>query len=78
MPMASRFRRVFIVCENNNIFGNITNVPMYKYRDHAEYRCKRLQDKAIEEQNQLSNAGRPLPKFKVHAFYLVHEDAFRD
>ena len=76
--MASRFRKVYIVCEDNKILGNLSNTTIYKYRDNAEYACKRAQEKAKETNSQYSNANKPLPKFKVHAFYMVHEDMFRD
>lgn len=76
--MANRFRKVFIICEDNQIFTNLTQVPMYKHRDSADFACRRLQEKSDEEHNKLWNANKPKPKFKVHGFYLVHEDMFRD
>lgn len=76
--MAKRLRKVFIVCEDNQIFPCKSNVMVYKSREDAERICKREQEKAKEEMNKMWNANKPLPKFKVHAFYLVHEDMFRD
>ena len=76
--MANRFRKVFIVCENNQVFNKITQVPMYRTRYDAEYACNFLIKRAAEESIKLSNANVPLPKFKVHGFYLVHEDMFRE
>jgi len=76
--MAKRFRRVFIICEDNQIFTTLTQTIIYKHKDSAEFACRRAQEKAQEEQGKLWNANNPLPKFKVHAFYLVHEDVFRD
>jgi hypothetical protein len=69
---------VFIVCENNKVFSDITQVPIYRHRDSAELACRRAQEKVKEEQGKLWNANKPTPKFKVHGFYLVHEDLFRD
>jgi hypothetical protein len=51
---------------------------MYKYRDAAEFACRRLQDKEDEEHQKLWNVTKPKGKFKVHAFFLVHEDMFRE
>lgn len=76
--MAGRFRKVFIVCENNDTFSNLSQITIYKYRENAEFACKRAQIKAVDEHTQYSNAQKQLPKLKVHAFYLVHEDMFRD
>ena len=73
-----RFRKVFIVCENNQTFSKVTQITIYKYRDHADFACSRAQKKAVEEQQQYTNEQKPLPKYKVHAFFLVHEDVFRD
>ena len=66
--MANRFRKVFIICENNKIFGDMTQVPIYRHRDSAEFACIRAQEKAQEEQAKLWNANKQLPKFKVHGF----------
>jgi len=76
--MASRFRKAFIVCENNKIFGCMTNIVLYKSREDAEGACKRAQLRANAEQEKMWKANQPVPKFKVHAFFLVHEDVFRD
>jgi hypothetical protein len=76
--MAKRFRKAFIICEDNGIFGKMTQVTLYKYRDHAEFACKTLQAKAKDKHQKLWNANQPIPVYKVHGFYLVHEDMFRD
>jgi hypothetical protein len=76
--MASRFRKVYIVCENNETFGQFTQKTVYKYKDHAEFQCQRAKAKALEEKDQYANVNKPMPKFRVHCFYLVHEDMFRD
>jgi len=76
--MAKRFRKVYIICEDNKIFGCFPQITIYNSRDSAEYHCQRAKKKALEAQTLSSNAHKPLPKFKVHGFYLVHEDMFRD
>lgn len=76
--MAKRFRKVFIICEDNSVFSHLTQVNIFKYRDSADFACRRLQEKAAEEQGKMWNANMKLPVYKVHAFYLVHEDMFRD
>jgi hypothetical protein len=76
--MPSRFRKAFIVCEDNQTFNKMTQVTIYKYRDHAEFACKRAQKQALEQRGQYENEHKPIPRFKVHAFYLVHEDMFRE
>ena len=76
--MAKRFRKVFVVCENNQTFAYSSNMTVYKTREDAERVCKWQLEKAKEEMKKLWNANKPLPVLKVHAFYLVHEDMFRD
>jgi len=76
--MTSRFRKVFIVCEDNKTFSCFTQITIYKYRDHAEFQCERAKKKALEVKDQYEHENKPLPKFKVHGFYLVHEDMFRE
>lgn len=76
--MANRFRKVFIVCEDNLVFNKVNKVDIFKHKDAAEWRRDYLQKQAIEEQTKLHQVNHPMPKFKVHAFYLVHEDMFRD
>ena len=66
------------MCEGNSIFGNLTAISIHKYRDHADYACNRAQEKAAEEHKLLPNENKPVPKFRVHGFYLVHEDLFRE
>jgi len=76
--MTNRFRKVFIVCRDNKIFSDLTQITVYKYRGHAEGHCKHLHEKAMEEQKMLHNVNKPMPKFKVHGFFLVHEDLFKE
>ncbi len=76
--MAKRLRKVYIVCENNQIFGHMTNITVYKSRDSADWACKRARDQAAENHKKDWAKNQPLPVFKVHGFYLVHEDMFRD
>ena len=75
--MANRFRMVFIVCEDNQIFGCFSQITIYKTREQAEFACKREQKKAQEEAGKMWNANKAPTKFKVHGFYLVHEDMFK-
>ena len=56
----------------------MTNIVLYKSREDAEGACKRAQLRANAEQEKMWKANQPVPKFKVHAFFLVHEDVFRD
>ncbi len=76
--MARRLKKVFIVCVDNAVFGQLTTIKIYKYRDAADFACRRLQDIANEEQKKIWNANKPLPKYEVHGFYLAHENLFRD
>jgi len=41
-------------------------------------RPTKAEKQAVEQHGQYENKNKPLPKFKVHAFYLVHEDMFMD
>jgi hypothetical protein len=47
--MAKRFRKVYIVCEDNKIFGHTSTITAYQTRDQAERMCERERKKAIEE-----------------------------
>lgn len=76
--MAKRFRKVYIVCEDNKIFGCFPQITVYNSRDLAEYQCERVKKKAFEEKTMSYKEQKPLTKFKVHAFFLVHEDMFKN
>jgi hypothetical protein len=76
--MANRFRKVFIICEDNKIFQHDTTIKAFKHRENAENAAKHRRSTLEAEKNMAWNAGKPLPTVKVHAFFLVHEDMFRD
>ncbi|OOQ59117.1 hypothetical protein [Mucilaginibacter pedocola] len=73
-----KFRKVYVVVCDNHIFSphNYMSVEMYSKRDNADRACKRQQDKANEEARMLYKANKPIPQYKVHGFYLVHEKLF--
>ena len=67
--MAVKFRKVFIVCEDNQIFKHISKTDIFKHKDSAEWRCDYLQKKAEEEQVKVHQQNNPMPRYRVHAFF---------
>jgi len=79
--MAKRkFRKVYLICTDNDVFGgNIYEfVNMYRRKEYAEMICKQFQDRAISDSTQQSEKGKPISIYKLHGFFLVHESFFED
>jgi hypothetical protein len=76
--MPTKFRKVYVVVCDNHIFNpsNFMSVDMYRTKEAADSACQRHQDKAAEDSKMLYNANKPIPKYKVHGFYLMHEILF--
>lgn len=73
-----RFRKCYVICENNEIFGNVLTARVYRDKEYALTVCTNLQHRAIEESTMEHNKNKPIPISKVHGFYLVHESLFDD
>ena len=73
-----KFRRVYLICEGNKIFGdlNYQMVNMYRERRYAESVCKRQIEIEKGELNKMYNKDLKPSTRSVHAFYLVHESYF--
>ena len=73
-----KFRKVYVVVCDNHIFSphNYMSVDMYWQKETADRACKLQQDKANDEAKMLYNVNKPIPQFKVHGFYLIHEKLF--
>lgn len=71
-----KFRKVFFVCKNNSVFSDYAFVNCFKDGEHAEEQAIYHQRKAIEDSQLLWERGKPIPQFKAHGFYLVHESLF--
>ncbi|MFD0751696.1 hypothetical protein ACFQZS_16210 [Mucilaginibacter calamicampi] len=73
-----KFKKVFLICENNKIFGdyNYQMVNMYRERKHAESVCKSQNQLAVGEAQKLYNKSQTITQGTVHAYYLVHESYF--
>jgi hypothetical protein len=73
-----KFRKVYVICQDNKIFGdhNFTMVNMYRERKSADNVCKAQKEIAISDALKMYNAGKKVAQNKVHAFYLVHESYF--
>jgi hypothetical protein len=78
--MAKGLRKVYIVVEEKFIFGesNYTSVEIYREKSDADRMCGLKQDKAIVDSQLMWNEKKPIPKYSVHGFYLLHEDLFKD
>ena len=73
-----KFRKVYLICEDNKIFGdhNFAMVNMYRERRYAESVCKSQNENAKSEALKMYNEGKKITVHTVHAFYLVHESYF--
>lgn len=76
--MAKGIRKVYVVIEDNHIFNvaNYQSVDIYRDKKDAERICKLKQEKAGEDAQLLWNHNKPIPQYKVHGFYLMHEALF--
>jgi hypothetical protein len=76
--MPRKFRKVYIVVQDNHIFTkhNYFSIDTYNDRATAERVCISRQQEAVAESQKEYNKNKPLPQFKVHGFYLVHESLF--
>lgn len=73
-----KFRKVYLICEDNKIFGdlNFQMVNMYRERKYAESVCKGQNEIARGESLKMYNKNAKPTIRTVHAFYLVHESYF--
>lgn len=76
--MPRKFTKVYIVVEDNAIFGKHKFDAIETYRDRvtADRMCGLRQQKANSESQMHHNFNQPIPQYKVHAFYLIHEALF--
>ncbi|TWR25254.1 hypothetical protein FPZ43_17445 [Mucilaginibacter pallidiroseus] len=74
--MAKGLKKVYLVVEDNKIFGanDYQMVRMYREKSSAETVCATQNQKAKDDATLLSNRDKPTPVYKVHAFWLLHED----
>ena len=75
-----KFRKIYLVVDGNIIFGqdNYQFINMYRSRSYAEQICKQKQKAAVAELQMHYAQNYPMPNYKVHAFFLVHESLFED
>jgi len=76
--MAKGVRKVYVVIEDNHIFNvsNYQSVDIYRRKEDAERICKLVQEKAATDAQMMWHANKPIPQYKVHGFYLIHEVFF--
>lgn len=76
--MAKGVRKVYVVIEDNHIFNvsNYQSVDIYRTKHDAERICKLKQAKAKDDAQLMWNVNKPIPQYKVHGFYLMHEALF--
>jgi hypothetical protein len=75
-----KFRKIYLVVEDKSVFSkyNYDMIKMYRKKSTADQMCSINQQKAIDEVGKVYMANVPIPQFKVHGFYLVHESYFTD
>lgn len=76
MAKRYQFRKVYVVCEDNQVFGKVSTAVFYRDDSYAVSICSQRQKKAIEDSTMAYNTNKPIPVHKVHGFYLVHESLF--
>ena len=76
--MSKRFRKVYLVVQDNQIFTkyNYEHVAMYRREAEAERMCQLANQNANTMPKKWYQENLPAPVFKVHAFYLMHEGWF--
>jgi len=78
MPKRYRFRKVYFICEENQIFADYKFINCYKDLDYVNSVCMANQRMLIEDANKLYNKGQKIRVLKVEGFYLVHESLFQE
>lgn len=76
MARRYKFRKVYFVCKDNSVFSDYGFVNCYKSEAHAKEQATFQQRNAIDDSQKLWEKGKPIPEFKAHGFYLVHESLF--
>jgi hypothetical protein len=71
-----RFRKVYIVCQDNQIFGRVTMNNFYQNEEECKQVAKYKLRQATEDAKYEWAKNKPIPKFATHGFYLVHESLF--
>lgn len=82
MPRNKRkFKKIYIVCEDNKIFGNsnFQVIEIFRIKESAQNVCNRQQETAITKNKYMwAEQNNPIPQYSTHGFYLVHESFFED
>jgi hypothetical protein len=75
--MTRKFKKVYIVVQDNEIF-RYKGFPIESYPDKesADRACEQQRQKALAESKMHHSYNKPIPQYKVHGFYLVHEVLF--
>lgn len=77
--MSRRFRKVFIVTEDNRIFPrSITTNSVYLQQARAEDFAVRRTRENLAQAEKLWVKKDPIITYKVEGFYLVHESLFEE
>jgi hypothetical protein len=58
------------------VFDKIITNIVYRDKSYALEVCNNKQRHAIDESRKEYNKGKPIPQYRVHGFYLVHETLF--
>jgi len=75
MAKRFKFRKMYVVCQDGKVIAdNISMTNIYKKKQDAESVCKNRQNRTHQ---MWQDKTKPLPKFTVEAFYLVHESLFQ-
>ena len=76
MAKKYNFRKAYFVCKDNSVFSDYTVVNCFKNAPHAHEQEIYHQRTAMEDSEKLWNKNQPVPVYKAHGFYLVHESLF--
>lgn len=76
MAKRFKFRKMYIVCQDGQVIGsNIAMTNIYKKKEDADNVRNNWQQ---HNHKMWDDPTKPLPKFTVEAFYLVHESLFEE
>jgi len=72
-----KFRKVYFICEDNNVFGGTReSVECYRREDYCQRKTMHRRKLAFEDAKIMWATGLPMKHITMHSFYLVHETLY--
>jgi hypothetical protein len=73
-----KFRKVYVIVSDNSVFSkhNYMKVDIYREKKDADRMCEIKQREAMSESSKVYNVNKPIPQYRVHGFYIIHEALF--